>query len=135
MSNGSARKVTGVVAAAMIVALAIWVLARLLGVELTVGRGQDASHVSAADAVVTALLAGLVGLGVRAQLARRRADRSWPYVGGTALAISIIGPGLACRRPGVRGVDHHARGGWPRADRRLHQAFAATRPPAPDVWQ
>jgi len=90
-----------VVAAAVIVALAIWALARLLGVELTVGRGQDASHVSAADAVVTALLAGLVGLGVRAQLARRRADRSWPCVGGTALAISIIGPiwpadGLAC---------------------------------------
>jgi hypothetical protein len=53
----------------MIVALAIWALARLLGVELTVGKGQDASHVSAADVVVTALLAGLVGLGVRAQLA------------------------------------------------------------------
>jgi hypothetical protein len=61
MSNGSARRVTGVVAAAMIVALAIWALARLLGVELTVGNGQDASHVSAADVVVTALLAGLVG--------------------------------------------------------------------------
>jgi FtsH-binding integral membrane protein len=101
MSNRSARRATGVVAAAMVVALAIWALARLLGVELTVGKGQDASHVSAADAVATALLAGLVGLGVRAQLARRRADRSWPYVGGTALAISIIGPiwladGLAC---------------------------------------
>ena len=59
------------VAAAMIVALAIWTLARLLGVELTVGDGQDATHVSAADVVVTALLAGLGGLGVRAQLARR----------------------------------------------------------------
>lgn len=101
MGNGSARRVTGVVAAAMIVALAIWALARLLGVELTVGKGQDASHVSAADMVVTALPAGLVGLGVRAQLGRRRADRSWPFVGGAALAISIIGPiwladGLAC---------------------------------------
>lgn len=101
MGNGSARRVTGVVAAAMIVALAIWALARLLGVELTVGKGQDASHVSVADVVVTALPAGLVGLGVRAQLARRRADRSWPFVGGAALAVSIIGPiwladGLAC---------------------------------------
>jgi len=85
----------------MIVALAIWTLARLLGVELTVGNGQDAGHVSAADVVVTAPLAGLVGLGARAQRARRRADRFWPAVGGTALAISIIGPiwladGLAC---------------------------------------
>jgi uncharacterized protein DUF6069 len=101
MSNGLAWRVTGVVGAAMIVALAIWALARLLGVELTVGNGRDASHVSAADAVVTALLAGLVALGVRAQLARRRAGRYWPYVGGAALAISIIGPiwladGLAC---------------------------------------
>jgi hypothetical protein len=92
ISNGLARRVTAVVAAAMIVALAIWVLARLLGVELTVGTGQDAGHVSAADAVVTALLAGLAALGVRAQLARHRADRSWPLVGGAALVISIIGP-------------------------------------------
>ena len=51
--------------------------------------------------VVTAPLAGLVGLGVRTQLARRWADRSWPVVGGAALAVSIIGPiwladGLAC---------------------------------------
>jgi hypothetical protein len=92
VSNGPARRVTGVVAAAMIVALAIWALARLLGVELTVGKGQDAGHVSAADAVVTALLAGLLALGVRVQLARRRADRSWPFVGGIALAVSIIGP-------------------------------------------
>jgi hypothetical protein len=34
----------------------------------------------------------LAAWGVRAQLARRRADRAWPFVGSTALAISIIGP-------------------------------------------
>ena len=77
MTEGSARRITGVVAAAMNVALAKWALARLLGVELTVGEGQDAGDVSAADVVVTALLAGLASWGVQAQLARRRADRSW----------------------------------------------------------
>src|SRR5512132_96345 len=87
MSNGSARRVMGVVAAAMIVALAIWALARLLDVELTVGNG----HVSAADVVVTALLAGLAALGVRAQLPS--AGPIDPgHLSAAALAISIIGP-------------------------------------------
>jgi hypothetical protein len=80
------------VAAAMVVALAIWALARLLGVELTVGKGQDASQVGAVEVLVVALLAGLAAWGVHALLARRGAARRWPLVGSTALAISIIGP-------------------------------------------
>jgi hypothetical protein len=46
------------VAAALVVGLAIWALARLLGVELTVGKGQEASSVGAADVLVTVVLAG-----------------------------------------------------------------------------
>jgi hypothetical protein len=86
------RRSTGVVAAAMVVALAIWTLARLLDVELTAGKGADASPVGATDVLVTALLAGLAAWGVHALLVRRGAARWWPFVGSTALAISVIGP-------------------------------------------
>jgi uncharacterized protein DUF6069 len=86
------RRSTGVVAAAIAVALAIWTLARLLDVELTVGEGADASQVGATDVLVTALLAGLAAWGVHALLVRRGAARWWPFVGSTALAISVVGP-------------------------------------------
>jgi Family of unknown function (DUF6069) len=82
----------GIVAAALVVALAIWALARLLGVELTVGQGDQARLVGAADVLVTVVLAGLAAWGVQVLLARRRAAGWWPFVGSTALAISIIGP-------------------------------------------
>jgi len=80
------------VAAATVVALAIWVLARVLGVELTVGKGHDASPVGAAEVVVAVVLAGLAAWGVHGLLARRRAAGWWPFVGSTALSVSIIGP-------------------------------------------
>jgi hypothetical protein len=86
------RSSVAVVAAAMAVALAIWALARLLDVELTVGRGADTSQVGAADVLVAALVAGLAAWGVQALLARRGAARWWPFVGSTALAVSVAGP-------------------------------------------
>jgi hypothetical protein len=90
--RGSARRSARIVAVALVVALAIWELARMLGVELTVGKGQDAGPVGAADVLVTVVLAGLAAWGVQTLLARRRAAGWWPLVGSTALAISIIGP-------------------------------------------
>jgi hypothetical protein len=90
--RGAARRSAGVVAAALVVALAIWALAHLLGVELTVGKGQDASPVGAADVLVTVVLAGVASWGVQRLLARHGAAGWWPFVGSTALAISIIGP-------------------------------------------
>jgi hypothetical protein len=90
--GGSPRRAAGVVAAATAAALAIWALARMLDVALTVGKGHDASTVGAADVVVTVVLAGLAAWGVQALLARRGAARWWPFVGSTALAISVIGP-------------------------------------------
>jgi Family of unknown function (DUF6069) len=92
MTATTTRRGAGVVAAAMVVALAIWALARMLGVELTVGKGYDASTVGAADVLVTVLLAGLAGWGAQRLLARRGAAGWWPFVGSTALAISIVGP-------------------------------------------
>jgi hypothetical protein len=90
--RGSARRSAGIVATALAVALGIWALAGMLGVELIVGEGQDASSVGAADVLVTVVLAGLAAWGVQRLLARRGAARWWPFVGSTALAISIIGP-------------------------------------------
>jgi Family of unknown function (DUF6069) len=90
--RGSARRSAGIVATALAVALGIWALAGMLGVELIVGKGQDASSVGAADVLVTVVLAGLAAWGVQRLLARRGAARWWPFVGSTALAISIIGP-------------------------------------------
>jgi hypothetical protein len=92
MVGPSPRRSAGIVATAMVVALAIWTLARLLGVELTVGKGQDASTVGAVEVLAAALLAGLAAWGVQALLVRCGAGRRWPLVGSTALAISIIGP-------------------------------------------
>jgi hypothetical protein len=91
-AGASTRRGAGAVAAGMVVALAMWALARLLDVELTVGKGADASTVGAAGVLVTALLAGLAAWVVHALLVRRGAARWWPFVGSTALAISVIGP-------------------------------------------
>jgi hypothetical protein len=91
-AHGSLRSGAGVVAAAAVVALAIWTLARLLDVELIVGKGADARPVGVASVLATALLAGLAAWGVHALLARRGAARRWPLVGSTALAVSVIGP-------------------------------------------
>jgi Family of unknown function (DUF6069) len=91
-AHGSAQRSTAIVAAALVVALATWALAAVLGVDLTVGKGPDASPVGAAEVLVTVVLAGLAAWGAQRLLARRRAAGWWPVVGSTALAISIIGP-------------------------------------------
>jgi hypothetical protein len=80
------------VAAASLVALVIWGLARMLGVELTAGKGDRASLVGADNVLVAVLLAGVAAWAVQRFLARRGAAGWWPFVGSTALAISIIGP-------------------------------------------
>lgn len=90
--QGSRGRSAAIVATAGLVALVIWGLARVLGVELTVGKGDQASLVGAADVLVTVLLAGLAAWLVRRLLARRGAAGWWPFIGSTALAISIIGP-------------------------------------------
>jgi hypothetical protein len=90
--HGSRGRSAGIVAAASLVALAVWGLARALGVELTVGKGDQASLVGAADVLVAVLVAGLATWLAQRLLARRGAAGWWPFVGSTALAISIIGP-------------------------------------------
>jgi Family of unknown function (DUF6069) len=90
--RGSRGRSAGIVATATLVALAIWGLARVPGVELTVGKGDQASLVGAADVLAAVLVAGLATWLAQRLLARRGAAGWWPFVGSTALAISIIGP-------------------------------------------
>ena len=90
--HGSRGRSAAVVATTALVALAIWGLARALGVELAVGKGDQASRVGAADVPVAVLVAGVAAWLVQRLLVRRGAAGWWPFVGSTALAISIIGP-------------------------------------------
>jgi hypothetical protein len=83
----------GVVLAAAVAALAIWALARLLDVELTVGKGADPSQVGPVDVLLTTVVAGLLAWAAHSLLARSpRTARWWPFVGSTAIAVSILGP-------------------------------------------
>lgn len=102
MSSPAWRR-AGVVAVAAVAALVIWAVVRLLGVDLTVRIGQDSSQVGAIDVLVETLLASLAAWGVHRVLARTaRTARWWPFVGSTAIAVSMIGPTYFA--DGVNGV-------------------------------
>jgi hypothetical protein len=58
MMHASAWRSAGVVVVATVVALGTWAVVRLLGVELTVGKGPDPSQVGAVEVVAATVLAG-----------------------------------------------------------------------------
>jgi hypothetical protein len=92
MVRATARSSLAVIVAAVGVALAVWGAIRLIGVDLTVGK-DDPDTVGAVDVVVAAAIGGVAAWGVHALMARRpRTERWWPFVGSTALAISMTGP-------------------------------------------
>ena|SRR5829696_361487 len=89
----SAKRTTGVVAVAAAAALVIWAVARLLGVDVEVELGGEIRQVGPADILVTTIVAGLAAWVVYSLLARTpRTARWWPFVGSTAIAISMLGP-------------------------------------------
>ena len=61
MMNASARRSAGVVVMATVVALGTWAVVRLLGVELTVGKGPDPSQVGAVEVAAATVLANAPG--------------------------------------------------------------------------
>jgi len=82
-----------VVVAGVAAGVLTWGLARLSGIDPEVGRGGDTTPVGLPDVIVASLIGGVAAWAVHALLARRgRALRWWPFVGSTALAISMIGP-------------------------------------------
>ena len=88
----SRRRNLIVIGSGALAALAVWSLARLVGVEPTVGKGRDASSVGPIEVTIAALIAGLGAWGVYTLLVRRRRVHWWPFIGSTALAISMTGP-------------------------------------------
>jgi hypothetical protein len=89
----SAKRTSGVVAVAAAAALIIWAAARLLGVDVEVELGGEIRQVGPVDILATTIVVGLAAWVVTSILARTpRAARWWPFVGSTALAISMLGP-------------------------------------------
>jgi hypothetical protein len=86
------RRRIATVVLAPIVALGGWALIRLAGIDLTVS--VDPGTVRAADVFAAALVAALGAWGVVLLLERytRSPRRWWPFIGSTALALSVIGP-------------------------------------------
>jgi hypothetical protein len=93
MTRPSIVRGIAVVGAGSVAAIAVWSGARLADVELLVGREGDLGPVGVADVLVATVLAGLGAWVVRALLeGRQDGDRLWPFIGSTALAVSMIGP-------------------------------------------
>jgi hypothetical protein len=83
-----------VVAVAVAAALAVWALARLAGVTLSVRQGGTVQTVGPAAVLLTSLFAGLVGWALLALLTRltRRGRGIWTGTAITVLALSLAGP-------------------------------------------
>lgn len=90
--QATTRNSLAVVAAGVAAGLVVWAVVRLLGVELTVESGSGTTQVDVVDVLLATLLAGLAAWGAFALLRRRRRASWWPFVGSTALAVSIVGP-------------------------------------------
>ncbi len=85
-----------VVVAAVAAAVAVWLVARVAGADLTVeqGSGGGAAHVGLVMVAVMSALAGLAGWGLLAVLERStsRARALWTYVALGVLVLSLVGP-------------------------------------------
>ncbi len=85
-----------VVVAAVAAAVAVWLVARLAGTDLTVeqGAGGGAAHVGLVMVAAMSALAGLAGWGLLAVLERStpRARTLWDYIALGVLVISLVGP-------------------------------------------
>ncbi|MGD9711222.1 MAG: DUF6069 family protein [Thermomicrobiales bacterium] len=66
-----------------------YLLIRLLGVDVVIDGDEE---IGAADVVIASLLGGLLAWLVFFLLSRFGYQRLWPFVGSTALAISMLGP-------------------------------------------
>jgi hypothetical protein len=88
------RKLNGpmVIAAATVAALAVYGLIRWLWVKPVAEINGKDQVVGWAYVLIVSVLAGLVAWGVAVLLKRAGKARWFPFIGSTALAISIIGP-------------------------------------------
>ena len=110
----SASMRSSAIVVAVAAALAIWAVARLAGVDLTVQIGQEPRRVGAVDVLVATLLAGVAARVVHLLLTRRpRTARWWPFIGSTGIAISMLGPSyLAAGAAGAALIGMHLAVGY-----------------------
>ena len=101
----SARNPVTVVLAATAAAVAIWVVATLVGAELTVSfAGQPIQKVTVVNVVVAALVGSLAGWGLLALLRRftTNARAIWTVIAIVFLLFSLGGPLLATASAGTK---------------------------------
>jgi uncharacterized protein DUF6069 len=91
MTSSAARHVP-VIAVAVLAAFIVWGISQLAGVELTLKDDAPSDEVGLVDVLATAAIAGLGAWAVHAALVRLNLTGIWPFIGSTALAISMIGP-------------------------------------------
>lgn len=80
------------IAIGMVLALAVYAVARTSGAELDVGRGDELNTVGSLDVVIQSILGGLTASFVWWGLVRGGWARWWPPIGSAALATSMVGP-------------------------------------------
>ncbi len=95
-TRGRRRGRAPVVVAAVAAAVAVWLVARVAGVDLTVDRnsGGDAVNVGLGMVAIASALAGLAGWGLLAVLERvtSRARTIWTNVALCVLVVSLAAP-------------------------------------------
>ncbi len=92
MNEGTRRR-SATLVTAVATALIGWTMARMIGIDLTVGKGDSPDRVGAIDVTVAAVVAWLAAWGTYSVLVRTAAERWWPFLGSTALSVSMVGPG------------------------------------------
>ena len=91
MASNTIVRSFAVVAAGVVVALAVFGVFRLAGIDPVVdNNGEEA--IGIAEVFVASLIGGLAAWAVVSALKRLGYARWWPFVGSTALAISMLGP-------------------------------------------
>ncbi|MGE3074025.1 MAG: DUF6069 family protein [Dehalococcoidia bacterium] len=84
--------VAAIITAAVLAGIATWTVARLAGVDIEAEQNGEVRDIGPAAVAIVSVIGGLLAWGVHSLLARREWLRWWPFIGSTALAISIIGP-------------------------------------------
>jgi hypothetical protein len=92
MTDNPTIRGAAVVAVATIAGIAVWAVVRLAGIDLDLKESASSDEVRGIDVVIASLLGGIAAWGVYALLGRLHRERFWPFVGTTALAVSMIGP-------------------------------------------
>lgn len=91
MAGNTIVRSLAVLAAGVVVALAVFGVFRLAGIDPVVdNNGEEA--IGVADVLVASLVGGLAAWAVVSALKTLGYVRWWPFVGSTALVISMLGP-------------------------------------------